>query len=219
MIDNAHVILFSSAFLFGLISSLHCIGMCGPLFINVKNNSTHVFLYQLGRLCSYLVIGLIVYFLAGSLFKYFTIEIQKYTLVILAFIYFFVGLKLWKGRGEIKNGKMAKLYGVTFGKITRYRERKVFPFLLGLCSALLPCGVFHTFLLGVVPLESPVLVIGFLGSFWIGTMPILVGIKYFLSNLLKKIRPQNLLGPTYLLMSLYLVYLRFSIIESSAYCH
>ena len=67
-----------SAFFFGLISSLHCIGMCGPIAMMLpvdRNNQakkvTQIVTYHLGRLSAYATIGLVFgllgkgFFLAG----------------------------------------------------------------------------------------------------------------------------------------------------------
>ena len=55
-----------SAFIFGLISSLHCIGMCGPIALMLpvdrKNEAKRVlqtFLYHIGRLTAYATLGLL----------------------------------------------------------------------------------------------------------------------------------------------------------------
>ncbi len=67
-----------TAFIFGLISSLHCIGMCGPIAMmlpvdrdNPAKKITQIITYHLGRLSAYGTIGLIFgmlgkgFFLAG----------------------------------------------------------------------------------------------------------------------------------------------------------
>ncbi|MEY4084661.1 MAG: hypothetical protein RL074_448, partial [Bacteroidota bacterium] len=67
-----------SAFIFGLISSLHCIGMCGPIAMmipvdraNPTKKTTQIITYHLGRLSAYASIGLLFglvgkgFFLAG----------------------------------------------------------------------------------------------------------------------------------------------------------
>jgi sulfite exporter TauE/SafE len=55
-----------SAFIFGLISSLHCIGMCGPIAMMLpldRSNSAkkviQILLYHFGRLFAYASLGLV----------------------------------------------------------------------------------------------------------------------------------------------------------------
>ena len=67
-----------SAFIFGLISSFHCIGMCGPIAMmlpvdrsNQAKKVTQIITYHLGRLTAYGTIGFVFgllgkgFFLAG----------------------------------------------------------------------------------------------------------------------------------------------------------
>ena len=55
-----------SAFVFGLISSLHCIGMCGPIAVMLpvsKGNwavkNSQILTYHLGRITSYSILGML----------------------------------------------------------------------------------------------------------------------------------------------------------------
>src|SRR5204863_790066 len=64
-----------TAFLFGLISSFHCIGMCGPIALmlpvdrsNPAKKVSQIFTYHLGRLTAYATIGLLFGFLGRGFF-------------------------------------------------------------------------------------------------------------------------------------------------------
>ena len=64
-----------SAFFFGLISSFHCIGMCGPIALMLpveKNNPSkkviQIITYHLGRLSAYATIGFLFGLLGKGLF-------------------------------------------------------------------------------------------------------------------------------------------------------
>ncbi len=57
--------IFLPAFVLGLLSSLHCVGMCGPIAMAVPSKSRHTgdvllgsLLYNVGRLLTYMVLGL-----------------------------------------------------------------------------------------------------------------------------------------------------------------
>jgi len=65
-----------SAFILGLISSLHCIGMCGPIAMmlpvdrqNEAKRVTQIITYHLGRLTAYATIGLIFGLLGRGFFS------------------------------------------------------------------------------------------------------------------------------------------------------
>ena len=70
--------MFYTAFLFGLVSSLHCVGMCGPIAMmlpvdrtNQAKKVTQILTYHLGRILAYSTIGFIFglvgkgFFMAG----------------------------------------------------------------------------------------------------------------------------------------------------------
>src|SRR6476619_5309862 len=64
-----------TAFLFGLISSFHCIGMCGPIALMLpvdRNNPVkkvfQIFTYHIGRLTAYATIGLLFGLLGRGFF-------------------------------------------------------------------------------------------------------------------------------------------------------
>ena len=59
--------LFEIGFLMGLLGSVHCIGMCGPLVMALPlSNKTNLqkwgalFLYHFGKICSYSLLGVLL---------------------------------------------------------------------------------------------------------------------------------------------------------------
>ena len=95
LINNSALTIIISAFSFGLLSSLHCISMCGPLVSQTSNSAKGHFLYQCGRLISYLILGFILFFLASNLFNSISKTIQEFSLYFLILLYFYVGIKIW----------------------------------------------------------------------------------------------------------------------------
>lgn len=66
-----------SAVIIGLMGSFHCVGMCGPIAFMLpvdRHNPTkkllQVFLYHVGRLTSYGILGLIFGFLGKGLYVF-----------------------------------------------------------------------------------------------------------------------------------------------------
>ncbi|MBX9806417.1 MAG: sulfite exporter TauE/SafE family protein, partial [Flavobacteriaceae bacterium] len=64
-----------TAFIFGLISSFHCIGMCGPIAMmlpvdrsNQAKKVSQILTYHIGRLSAYAMIGLVFGLLGKGLF-------------------------------------------------------------------------------------------------------------------------------------------------------
>ena len=64
-----------SALIFGLISSLHCVGMCGPIAMMIPVDSGNpvkkwiqISTYQIGRVTAYTTLGVIFGFLGAGFF-------------------------------------------------------------------------------------------------------------------------------------------------------
>ena len=67
--------LVTTAWVMGLFSSLHCVGMCGPLalmlpvqHLNANERFVSLFLYQAGRIITYASLGLLFGFIGRSFF-------------------------------------------------------------------------------------------------------------------------------------------------------
>ena len=53
--------MYWSGFLFGLLGSFHCVGMCGPIVLAVPGKSIFSkLLYNIGRTITYAIMGLII---------------------------------------------------------------------------------------------------------------------------------------------------------------
>ena len=61
-------VLFTTAFVLGLTSSFHCVGMCGPLLLAVPTRTTNnhkwldIALYHVARIVTYATLGVLVGF-------------------------------------------------------------------------------------------------------------------------------------------------------------
>ena len=79
-----------TAIVFGLLGSFHCIGMCGPIAFMLpvdRNNQTkrvlQIFVYHLGRMITYGILGLL-FGLLGKGFNFF--GFQQYLSIIIGVI-------------------------------------------------------------------------------------------------------------------------------------
>jgi uncharacterized protein len=223
LINNSALTIIISAFSFGLLSSLHCISMCGPLVSQTSNSAKGHFLYQCGRLISYLILGFILFFLASNLFNSISKTIQEFSLYFLILLYFYVGIKIWfkKSDSFVFSSFFSKKYKKYFQRILKSKNKSTVPFLMGLISALLPCGLLHTFLLGVIPIKSPLIVFFYISSFWLATSPVLIGVNFSLRKLKGKININSpkLVGLFYIIMGGYLIYIRYFNLLPHIKCH
>jgi sulfite exporter TauE/SafE len=212
LLNNIDPAILVSALIFGAASSLHCFAMCGPLAFQAKDNPKRQISYQLGRLISYLLIGFLIHNIANSIFTELTQSLQSYALYLLMGIYLLIGLQMiFRKKNTLPtDSTFAKFYNSSFKLINRWQQKPFFSLSLGLISGLLPCGLLHTFLLGVIPLEKNLMVGLYILSFWIATTPALTISAYSFGYLKNRFKGQlsTLQGTTFLGISLYVLYIK-----------
>jgi sulfite exporter TauE/SafE len=170
------------AFLMGLLGSLHCAVMCGPLMLSLplqKNSyfksAVQVLLYQLGRVLIYTLLGLFVGFVGNS----FTVFVNQQTLslIIGVILVVFTALQLsgrysktliaiqFKMINPISK-LMGKLFGLPF-----------WGFFAGLLNGLIPCGMVYLAL--ATALNNATVQGGaiFMFLFGLGTTPLMLMIS------------------------------------------
>lgn len=172
-----------AAFTLGLLGSMHCIGMCGPLVIAVPSTAqTRVkfvaerLLYNLGRTVTYGILGALV----GIVGKNVLLNIQQDASMTLGFIIFLMALIPFglKSRLE-KLSPLNTVYAFVRQKFSALLHKRgtVALFSLGMVNGLLPCGLVYTALLGAVAVADVWYSILFMMAFGISTIPALVVIS------------------------------------------
>lgn len=179
-----------SAFIFGLISSLHCIGMCGPIAMmipvdraNPTKKAIQISTYHLGRLSAYAVIGLI-FGLVGKGFFLAGIQ-QKLSLFIgVAMI-----LTILTPEKVVANYNFSKpifrlisKIKTTLGKQFKNKSYQSL-FTIGLLNGFLPCGMVYVALFGAIAMQSVPLGILYMVLFGLGTIPLMGSVTYLNSFL------------------------------------
>lgn len=166
-------IVIGSAFLLGIGSSLHCLGMCGPLVMAVpfpRDKQTHLTksVYFLGKALAYGLLGALIGLLGikaiwGSAQQYLSI-IAGVLIILMAVFPFIIPQNV--------NYPFQKTFQKTFRHIKE--NPKWWHFLqLGILNGFLPCGMVYMAL--TVAFASGSSLEGFLAmiAFGIGTTPIL----------------------------------------------
>ncbi len=173
-------------FMLGLLGSLHCVGMCGPIalalpvhnFTSVKKHSA-IFLYNLGRTLAYVSLGIIVG-LIGELFV--LAGFQRFLSIITGvLILFFITLKYSSFLNFSTNLFKFKFISKIKNKLwfsIRKSNLKFFVF-TGLLNGYLPCGLVYAALpisasTGDIKLSALFMLI-----FGLSTWPIMVTLPYF----------------------------------------
>ncbi|OOV16191.1 sulfite exporter TauE/SafE family protein [Flavobacterium sp. LM4] len=180
-----------SAFILGLISSLHCVGMCGPIAMmlpvdhqNEAKKVTQIITYHLGRLTAYATIGLIFgllgrgFFLAGLQ--------QKMSIIIGVAM---IAAVLIPERIFSKYNFSKPVYKVisnlksTLGSQFKNKSYKSL-FTIGLLNGFLPCGMVYVALFGAIAMQSAGFGVLYMLLFGLGTIPLMTIVVY-LHSLLK----------------------------------
>ncbi len=181
-----------SAFILGLLGSFHCIGMCGPIALMLPigrssplQKSIKISLYNLGRITSYAIIG-IVFGLLGEGLMTFGVQQQISILIgigmILAVLIPSSKLNRFKITQPLYRviGKVKKEMGIALKK-----DANTTLYQLGFLNGFLPCGLVYMAVFASIATpglwESAI----YMMVFGLGTVPVMAGIIYFKSHIEK----------------------------------
>lgn len=177
-------------FVIGLLSSFHCIGMCGGIIVSYsaarfKNNDkslTPHWFYNMGRIISYTAVG----FVLGGIGSFFGLN-PSFTgsIIILASIFMILlGLSLLTEFKWLKKIKLSTPEFVAkFLYSNKHNKKPKGPFIVGLLTAFMPCGPLQA--MQVYALSTGSFVQGGLAMFVysLGTTPLLLGFGGIISKL------------------------------------
>lgn len=174
-----------TALLFGLLSSFHCIGMCGPIALMLpldRNNQakkvTQIITYHLGRLIAYALIG----FVFGMLGKGFLLAgLQQKTSILLGIAIILVVVIPEKVLANFNFSKpIFKMISVVKSALGTQFKNKSYQslFTIGLLNGFLPCGMVYVALFGAVAMQSPTLGVLYMIMFGLGTIPLMSSLVY-----------------------------------------
>jgi sulfite exporter TauE/SafE len=171
-----------AGFLFGLIGSLHCAGMCGPIALNLPlrgNTFAERFLsgvlYNLGRTFMYGIMGAIFGYI-GQGFQ--MLGIQQWVsiimgcLLIISVLMPFVFKKIQFKKFDFFTGFVRK----NIQKLFSIRSYKGL-FLIGMLNSLLPCGLVYMAIIGAIATGNILYGSLYLILFGLGTLPMMLTIS------------------------------------------
>jgi uncharacterized protein len=175
-----------TAFIFGLISSFHCVGMCGPIAImlptswdNPLKKVVQLSIYHVGKISTYGVLGLLFGIVGTSLF---IAGFQQQVSIIVGVI--IISLVLIPEK-IINKWSITRLSFTYVGKVKSnmglYIKNKSYSsfYFIGVLNGFLPCPMVYVALFGA--LAMPSLGLSFLYMIWfgLGTIPLLMAVSYF----------------------------------------
>ncbi|WP_336516630.1 sulfite exporter TauE/SafE family protein [Pollutibacter soli] len=168
-------------FLMGIASSLHCIGMCGPLTLLIpvtgmdeRRKKPALYIYHAGRLTMYMVLGMITgmagrfLYLAGMQQS---LSIAAGTiLVIVALIQIYPRLFNQQVNSPPLFNRVRNVIFVLLKKRATLFNR----FLLGAANGLLPCGMVYIALGTTLSFSHIISSVSYMAMFGGGTLPALL---------------------------------------------
>jgi sulfite exporter TauE/SafE len=174
-----------TAFIFGLISSLHCIGMCGPIAMmlplersNPTKKAIQILLYHAGRLTAYGTLGLIFGFLGKGLYlagmqQQLSIiaGVLIITIVIIpekVFSKYNFSRPIYTILSKIKTSLGSQFKKKTLNAI----------FTIGLLNGFLPCGLVYAALFGAIAMQNEFYGATYMLFYGIGTIPMMSAVVY-----------------------------------------
>jgi uncharacterized protein len=181
--------MFWAAFITGLIGSLHCTGMCGPLICAMPINKdsagkeiSGLIIYNAGRIISYALLGLligsggaIISKIAGIWFAYFSgvflITLGLYKLI-------------WGKSTELKMPPFMRRW---MGRLFKTRSPLTLP-ILGMLNGIIPCGAVYAALAGATVMADPWNGALYMIIFGLATWPAIFSSYYLSSRFIKYLR-------------------------------
>lgn len=184
-----------AGFLLGLAGSLHCAGMCGPIAMSLPSaggrgarrvieKST----YQIGRVATYALLGLVVGFGASAFDLAGYGRIASITAGVLMIATAVIQI-VWH-RSPIPSGPIHTLTAPVrrwLGELLKQRSMLALAG-IGALNGLLPCGLVTSALLGSAATTQPIDAMVFMTFFGIGTMPMMLSIALGGAFLTERIR-------------------------------
>jgi len=172
---------FMAAFTVGLVGSLHCVGMCGPIAATLnlsgeknRNPVPGILLYNLGRIITYSLLGLF-FGLLGAGFslsgmqQFFSISIGILLLTVALFSLNIENILLrWKWTN--------RFFFFVKTRLSIFLQKKSLEslFFIGVMNGLLPCGLVYVALAGAVTSGTIIGGISWMFAFGLGTVPLMI---------------------------------------------
>ena len=197
-----------SAFLLGLVGSIHCVVMCGGLATAVAGDPTRglrrsaarILLRTSGRILGYTLAGTAAGTLGAGLTTWWgdpaglLVRTALGTALVLAGVA--VAASPRTLRALERSGAHAWRHLAPLTRGLRPLDRAWKLFALGTLWALLPCGLLYTALAGAAATGHPALGATWMAAFGLGTVPAVAGLGTFVAHLGRLTRPHVTAGVT-----------------------
>ncbi|AUD04267.1 sulfite exporter TauE/SafE family protein [Spirosoma pollinicola] len=178
---NIYTLWWAAALTTGLVGSLHCVGMCGPLAMAMpvgrlprSQRGLAIGLYHGGRVLAYSGLGLLM----GTIGQGILLAGLQRPVSIVAGLF----LLAWTlvNRGLFPGLTMSRATRWVVQPMTRFLQNPTLSAFagLGFLNGLLPCGFVYVALAGAVTTSSAATGAVYMALFGLGTVPALVSIRF-----------------------------------------
>jgi len=180
-----------SAIILGLMGSLHCIGMCGPIVFmlpvdrdNEFKKFGQIFIYHFGRLLAYGIIGLVFGMLGKGLYVFGMQQKLSIAIGVLMIVIILIPYKTFSRHNLSK--PVYKVISKVKNRLGRELKKKSPDTFLtiGFLNGFLPCGLVYMALFGAIAMGNAAEGSLYMLLFGIGTIPLMTTAIYF-SGILK----------------------------------
>lgn len=177
--------IFISAFSLGLLSSFHCVGMCGAIAFSLPTQhlksykkAAGILLYNTGRITTYALIGVLFGLMGRQIYLG---GFQQWFSIIAGIVILLI---------VIQTATQKPVFHLpAFTGFNKWVQKLIAHFLsspalgsmyfLGMANGLLPCGLVYLSLTGALAAGSILGAAGFMASFGLGTLPAMFMLSYF----------------------------------------
>ncbi len=194
--------LIIAALSLGLISSFHCVGMCGPIAFALPVHQLSAPLKMLASL-SYHIGRIFTYSLLGALFgllgrQVYLAGFQRWFSILMGILVLGILLQYLFQKTRIQPGWMTRLQTRLLNTMSKLlkNQRASSYFLLGMANGLLPCGMVYLAIAGALSTNHVSDGVFFMAAFGAGTLPAMLALNWFghlasisLRNRMKQLTP------------------------------
>lgn len=174
-----------TALLLGIISSLHCVGMCGPIAMmlpvdrtNPSRKALQILVYHLGRLTAYGLLGLVFGLLGRG---FYLAGMQQHLSITVGVLMIVVAVVPEKVLARYNFSKpVYKVIAAIKSHLGQQFKRKSVDalFTIGLLNGFLPCGMVYAALFGALAMPNLMSSMSYMFLYGIGTVPLLSAVVY-----------------------------------------
>jgi len=173
----------------GITGSFHCTLMCGGLVTSTCHGTKDIWLYQIGRLLAYLLLGLTGGYLSYVLdLKTNSPYFSLIPGIFLGLLFIYWGIDAIRGkRTEIPLPKfLSKIYSYLMTKALKFSFSKAF--MIGSLSIFLPCGLLYAMILTIISFDNFQNAFLSMLMFWVGTLPAMVIFPQFMQRIFHSLK-------------------------------